>query len=380
MATASVFEHFVTLKDPRLDRRKLHQLPDILFMTLCAVISGCDNWVHIADYCEIHKDWFTEVLKLEHGIPSHDTFNNVFKAIDNKEFNRCFCSWARDLSSLTNGDIIAIDGKCLRGSIDSASEKSAIYMVNAWSTQNELVLAQHQVSDKSNEITAIPKLLELLNIHGAVFTIDAMGCQTEIADLTIEKGGDYLIALKGNQKTLFEDVKHYFESPLTAPNTSYTTIDGDHGRIEKRTIRSTNDVAWLRERHPNWQSIHSIIEVVSQRDDNDKGIRYFVSSLKEVSDLKKLATIVRGHWGIENKLHWVLDMAFDEDRQRQREDESPANLSVLRQIALNMLKADTTTKMGIKGKRLKAGWSLEYLMKIVFGQKMTLEQISQKVK
>ena len=277
------------------------------------------------------------------------------------------------MTQLSDGEVIAIDGKCLRRSIDKASNKAAIYMVSAWAQQNNLVLGQQKVADKSNEITAIPKLLTQLDIAGSVITMDAMGCQTKIAKQIIEKKADYVLSLKGNQGALHDDVVTYFESNLS-PKIGSENYDGGHGRIETRTIRATADIQWLKDRHPHWVGLKSIIAVTAKRELNNKteeDTRYFISSL-DTTTPEKLGNIVRVHWSIENNLHWVLDHAFDEDAHRTRKGNSAANMAIIRHIALNLLKAEQSVKRGMKTKRLKAGWDKRYLLKVLFGRKIQL--------
>jgi predicted transposase YbfD/YdcC len=363
--TSSIIHHFSSIKDPRINRQKKHQLQDIFFISLCAMICGADNWVAIEEFGLAKEEWFTELLGLEHGIPSHDTFGEVYAAIDTNQFSDCFSRWVADLASLTEGEIIAIDGKCLRRSLDKASKKAAIHMVSAWAQQNNLVLGQVKVDDKSNEITAIPKLLARLDIAGAVVTIDAMGCQKKIAEQIKWQGGDYVLSLKGNQGSLHDDVKTFFTSSLS-PAAASVSYDGEHGRIETRTIRATADIAWLQERH-DWKGLQSIIAVTAKREIGDKvteETRYFISSL-DANDPKRLERVVRAHWAIENNLHWVLDIAFDEDSNRTRKGHSAANLAVIRHIALNLIKAEKTSKVGVKIKRLKAGWDNDYLLRVI---------------
>lgn len=369
-ATASILHHFSSIPDPRIERGKLHKLSDIFFITLCAVICGADDWVSIALFGRSKEAWFTRLLGLKHGIPSHDTFGNVFAAIDTEHFSQCFSRWAADLADLTDGEVIAIDGKCLRRSLDKASGKSAIYMVSAWATENQLVLGQQKVDDKSNEITAIPKLLTQLDIAGAVVTIDAMGCQTQIAEQIIEQKADYLLSLKGNQGTLHEDVKVFFESANTCPPIGHESCNGGHGRIETRQVRATTDINWLRQLHPHWPQLTSIIAVTAIRECKGKTTeetRYFISSM-DATDPKRLGQVVRAHWGIENNLHWVLDHAFREDDQRMRKGYSDANMAIVRHTALNLVKNEKTAKVGVKNKRLKAGWDEDYLLKIITGK------------
>ncbi len=322
-------------------------------------------WVAIEQFGLAKEAWFTELLGLKHGIPSHDTFGEVYAAIDTEQFSVCFSRWVADLASLTEGEVIAIDGKCLRRSLDQASKKAAIHMVSAWAQHNNLVLGQVKVDDKSNEITAIPKLLSRLDIAGAVITIDAMGCQKKIAEQIKQQGGDYVFSLKGNQGTLHDDVKTFFTSSLS-PKVTLVSYEGEHGRIETRSIRATADIAWLQERH-DWKSLRSIIAITATRETDNKvteEIRYFISSL-DANDPERLERVVRAHWAIENNLHWVLDIAFDKDSNRTRKGHSAANLAVIRHIALNLIKAEKTSKVGIKTKRLKAGWDNEYLLRVI---------------
>ena len=344
--TASLIHHFSHIEDPRINRHKKHRLSDIFFITICATICGADNWVAIETFGKAKREWFTQLLNLENGIPSHDTFGNLFAVIDTQEFSR----WVADLTQLTAGQIIAIDGKCLRRSLDRASGKAAIYRVSAWAQQNQLVLGQQKVDDKSNEITAIPKLLTQLDIAGAVITMDAMGCQTKIADQIIQQGADYVLSLKGNQGELHQDVREFFASALS-PTIGDIRYEGEHGRVETRSIRATAQTQWLQERHPGWRGLNSIIAVTAKRELKDKTeeeTRYFISSL-DATDPQRLGNIVRAHWSIENNLHWVvLDQAFDEDDQRTRVGHSAANMAIMRHIALNLLKTEKTAKVGVK--------------------------------
>lgn len=364
--SASILEHFGEIPDPRVNRQKRHQLEDIFFITICAVICGADNWVMIEEFGKAKEDWFREQLGLTNGIPSHDTFGNVFAAIDTDHFSGCFSRWVADLASLSQGQVIAIDGKTIRRSIDRASNVAAIHMVSAWAQQNHLVLGQVKVDDKSNEITAIPKLLERLDISGAVITIDAMGCQKKIAKQIVQQKGDYLLSLKGNQGELYDDVKTYFSSSSSS-QADAISYDGGHGRIETRAVRVINDIDWLKKRHPAWVGLDSIVAVTAKRELKDKvqeETRYFISSL-DGHNPTRMGEVVRAHWAVENNLHWVLDIAFDEDQNRTRKGHSAANLAVIRHIALNLLKNEKSSKVGIKTKRGKAGWSEQYLLKVL---------------
>lgn len=363
--TPSIIHHFSSIQDPRVNRQKRHQLQDVFFITLCAVICGADNWVAIEEFGKAKEEWFTELLELKYGIPSHDTFGDIFAVIDTDEFSECFSNWVADLASLTDGEVIAIDGKCLRRSIDKASNKAAIYMVSAWAQQNSLVLGQVKVADKSNEITAIPTLLSRLDIAGAVITMDAMGCQKKIAKQIIEKESDYVLSLKGNQGSLHEDVTTFFESSLS-PEAAVITFDVGHGRFETRSVRVTDEIEWLKENH-SWVGLRSIIAVTAIRETKNKiteETRYFISSLS-ADNPNQLEHAIRAHWAVENNLHWVLDMAFDEDSNRTRQGYSASNLAVIRHIALNLIKKEKTSKVGVKTKRLKAGWDNDYLLKII---------------
>jgi len=363
----SIIEHFSSIPDPRLNRRKRHKLGDIFFITLCAAICGANDWVAVEMFGKSRKDWFTELLDLENGIPSHDTFGNVFAVIDTQLFSECFSHWVASLVELSDKNIIAIDGKCLRRSMDKASNKSALYMVSAWATENQLVLAQQKVDEKSNEITAIPKLLLQLDISGAVVTMDAMGCQKKVAQQIITQKGDYMLSLKGNQGNLHEDVTLFFESEQTMPEVGHESYDVGHGRTEVRTVRASSKIDWLKERNPHWIGLKSIVAVTAKRECNNKcseETRYFISSL-DATNPQYLGHVVRSHWGIENNLHWVLDYAFQEDDQRTRMGNSAANMSIIRHIALNLLKSDKTAKVGVKNKRLKAGWDNNYLMSVL---------------
>jgi predicted transposase YbfD/YdcC len=367
----TVIEYFASIEDPRLNRRKRHKLSDIFFMALYAIICGADTWTGIAFFAKTKQKWFSQVLKLEHGTPSHDTFARVFSLIQPEQFSKCFSRWANDLSTLKEREIIAIDGKCLRGSLDRASKKEAIYMVSAYAVENQLVLGQQKVDEKSNEITAIPKLLNQLDITGSVVTLDAMGCQKEIAQQIVDKGADYLLSLKGNQGKLHEDVRLFFESADTSPAVGDMSYNGEHGRFETRSVRATAKINWLKERHPEWENLTSIIAVTSERELKGKiseETRYFISSL-DADDPKYLGYVVRAHWAIENNLHWILDNSFNEDHQRMRLGYSDVNMAVMRHIALNLLKSEKTCKTGIKNKRLIAGWDEDYLLQILTGKR-----------
>ena len=366
----SVLAHFRTLPDPRMPRTRRHTLADILVITLCGVICGADDWAALERFGNAKLTWFRTFLALPHGIPSHDTFGRVFAALDPEAFKAAFLAWVGTLAAVMPGDVIAIDGKTLRHTFDTAADKAAIHMVSAWATAQGLCLGQVKTDAKSNEITAIPKLLDVLALTGRIVTIDAMGCQTAIAGAIHAKGGDYVLSLKGNQTRLHDDVRTFFldaEAHAFAgtPHTTAETVDGDHGRIEIRRAWATDDLAWLADR-PRWPGLRSVLRVDATRTLGERTTcetRFFISSLP--SDAALLARVVRSHWAIENSLHWVLDVAMHQDQTRIRTDHAPENLAILHHIALNLLKQDRTEKLGIKNKRLAAGWDHDYLLRLV---------------
>lgn len=371
----TIGEHFSKVSDPRIDRTKRHKLLDIICIAICAVICGADNWVEVENFGQQKLAWLQTFLELPHGIPSHDTFGRVFALVNPEEFQRSFLEWVQAVSRLTQGQVIAIDGKQLRGSYDRSSGKRAIYLVSAWATANRLVLGQQRVNDKSNEITAIPELLKTLEISGCIITIDAIGTQTKIAGLIVGAEADYILSVKENQGKLYQDITALFDYDRQhnfqeAPYEYAKTVGKDHGRIEVRQCWSTSDSEYLesiRNRH-NWKGLKSIVMVEAERIIGGKSsveIRYFISSL--TSNAHQLLQAIRSHWGIENGLHWTLDIAFAEDQSRVRKDHAPENLAVIRHMALNLLKQETTAKGGIKAKRLQCAWSEDYLLKVLAG-------------
>lgn len=368
----SLLEHLKSIPDPRIDRQKRHKLEDILAIAVCAIICGADDWVSIEEFGKAKFTWFKTFLDLPNGIPSHDTFGRVFSLIAPSHFQRCFISWVESVTDILQGQVVAIDGKTLRRSHDKKSAKSAIHMVSAWAANNRIVLGQVKTEEKSNEITAIPELLEVLDISGCIVTIDAMGCQKKIAAKIIEKEADYILALKGNQGNFAKDVEKYFTE---ADNNDYRgmsvdfyeTKDVNHGRIEYRRYWITDSIDKIKGIQ-SWQGLNTVAMVESERHiDDDVSIehRYYISSID--INAKLFGQAVRAHWGIENSVHWVLDIAFREDDSRVRTGNAAENLATTRHIALNLLKNEKTAKIGVKNKRLKAGWDHSYLAKLLTG-------------
>ncbi len=367
----SITEHFSILKDPRVERTKRHSLNDIVVLTVCAVICGADSWVAIEEFGKAKLSWFKTFLDLPSGIPSHDTFGRVFAALDPNEFGRCFATWLSAAAKALTGEIIAIDGKTVRRSFDKAAEAAAIHMVSAWAVKAHVVLGQVKTEAKSNEIKAIPELLKKLELSGCIVTIDAMGCQRAIVEDIVKRNADYVICLKGNQSVMHDEVRQLFDWAArdgykNLPHDYHETVDKGHGRVETRRCWTTSETDWFQDR-AKWAGLASFAMVESERSVGDETSierRYFVSSL-DGGNAKRLAEAVRGHWGIENELHWVLDVAFREDDCRVRVGFAAQNLSLVRQLALCLLKREATSKVGVKTKRMKAGWDEAYLLKVL---------------
>jgi predicted transposase YbfD/YdcC len=361
---SNLYTHFKSLKDHRIDRKKLHSLHDIINLVIIGIICSADSWEAIEEFGKAKIEFLKTFLTLENGIPSHDTIGRVFASIDPEKFEKCFISWT---NSLKNKDIkkevVAIDGKTICGSRDNFHNTKATHLVSAWACNNQLVLGQTKVDGKSNEITAIPVLLELLDLEGCILTIDAMGAQTDIAAKIIDKKADYILALKGNQGALEEEVESIFR--VQKPEDEDHVLEKNRGRIESRKCEVIRDLEFL-DGKEKWVGIKSIIKITSVREVGDKKsteIRLYISSLDESA--KDLNQYIRQHWGIENSLHWTLDMTFNEDRQRKREKNAAQNFAQAQKIALNLLKNEDSTKMSLRTKRLKAAWDNIFLLKIL---------------
>ena len=370
--SGSFTQHFETVEDPRSRSGLRHPLNEVLFITICSVIAGADDWVAVERFGKAKFRWFKQYLPLKHGIPSHDTFGTVFEMIDPEQFTEAFIDWMKMIATVSG--VIALDGKTVRHSFDKSAKKSAIHMVSAWSAVNRLVLGQVKVDSKSNEITAIPKLLKLLAIKGCLITIDAMGCQTAIAEQVIEQGGDYLLAVKGNQKHLYEDIQHLFKHAvannfLTEGFDEEQVVNKGHGRLEIRHCQVIAHPEWLDylRGYDQWRNLKCVVKIQSNRHVKGKRspeCRYYICS--KIASAADLLAAARSHWGVENNVHWVLDVTFDEDGSRVRKGHAQQNFATMRRIALNMLNQETTKKDSLKGKRQWAGWDESYLEQIVF--------------
>lgn len=359
-----IARHIDCIKDPRHHNTR-HLLYDTLMIAFSAIISGADSWTQVEEYGRSKQAWFNEFLKLPNGIPSHDTFGRLFARLDPKGFQNFFTRWVQDLPKSLKGKTVAVDGKTLRGSHDRTNSKSAIHMVSAWAAEINLVLGQLKTDDKSNEISAIPELIKTLALEGAIITIDAMGCQKKIACIIVEENADYVIQVKSNQQSLHQNIALFFQDPANGPFDSFETVDGEHGRIEIRRYFTTDHIDWLQGRHL-WAGIKTIAMVIRQRDIGgtvSMETAYFISSLD--SHAPTIANAIRDRWGIENSLHWCLDISFREDHCRVRKDHAPENLGILRHTTLYLLKRQKSLKRGIQIKRLKAAWDHNYLLKIL---------------
>lgn len=369
---------FSQLDDPRADTHSCrHLLSDILLLTILAVLCGADGWSAVERFGKSKYEWLKDILILPNGIPSHDTIGDLFARLNPEQLQSCFLQWVNEVFDFSGGEIIAIDGKTLRHSYDSALDKPAIHMVSAWACKNNLVLGQLKTQEKSNEITAIPQLLKTLNLKGNIVTIDAMGCQKKIAKQIIDQEGDYVLNLKANQPNLNKNVSSFLDKNFDEENIEnllfdkYEVTNNNHGRIESRCYFVTDKLDWLPQ-SKDWAGLKSVGMVDYERIEKTTGEiiverRYFISSL--CANAKTFANAIRMHWGIENGLHWCLDVGFNEDACRVRKNFASENFAVIRHIALNLLKQEKTAKVGIKIKRQMAGWDNNYLAKLLDNSK-----------
>lgn len=354
---------FSQIPDPRIDRRKLHLLEDILLLTLLAVLCGAESYESIELFGKSKKDFLKQVLSLPNGIASHDTIERLFKRIDSHAFEAAFLCWIKSLEINTEGKIISIDGKTLRGSQDGTNGRYAIHMVSAWCAANEMTLGQIRTESKSNEINAVKQLLELLDIEGSIITLDAMGCQKEIAAAIVGKKADYILAVKQNQQTLYDQIAGAFAHQKSQHHA--VELEADHGRIEHRTCSVIHQLSWIGEKE-KWEALQSIIKIEATREVNATSsteTRYYISSLKQ--DAHYFNRTIRQHWRIENSYHWVLDVQFREDESRKRKGQSAENFAIIRRIALNLIKQKKLRRLGVHYKRLFAGWDHDFLLSLL---------------
>lgn len=375
----SLIEHFQMLSDPRVDRTRDHDLIDVLIIAICTLLCGGESFNDMEDFGYAKQDWFKTFLRLRNGIPSHDTFNRVFAALDPEQFLDCFLRWTQSLRQAVPQEIVALDGKALRGALNK--DQSIKYIVSAWAESNNLVLGQLKVTDKSNEITALPRLMRVLELSGCIVTIDAMGCQKKIAKEIIESDAEFVLALKGNQETVHQEVKEFVDAAVAetqkprpqgarlsvaaARLAALETVEKDHGRLETRRYYQSAELDWFADLK-QWEGLKSVGMVESVREIDGKATverRYYLSSLP--LNVELFARAVRGHWAVENKLHWVMDVCFREDHSRARSGFAAENLATLRRLALNLLKRENTKKRGIRGKQLNAGWDHAYLLRLL---------------
>lgn len=353
---------FSDLQDPRDDNAR-HDLLEVLVIALCTVLCGGEDCTDMALFGRAKEAFLRQFLHLRHGIPSHDTFSRVFRLLDPVKFHACFLQFMQRFAETTQG-VVAIDGKTLRRSFDRAAGTSALHLISAWAADQRLVLGQLAVDDKSNEITAVPKLLNMLSLKGTIVTVDALNCQRHIAQQIVDQGGDYVLALKGNQGTLHADVSLFLDDPKAVADSAPSAVDGDHGRIETRTSTVSTDIAWLQEDHA-WPGLAAIGKVVRTREVGAKmttETAYYL--LSTPLSAERFSTVARHHWGIENRLHWVLDVTMNEDQTRNRKDHGPENLALLRRLALNLARIEPS-KGSMKGKLKRAGWDNAFLAQLL---------------
>lgn len=363
------FEHFSSMKDPRVSRTRRHNLMDIVIIAICAILCGADSWTEIALFGRCKRDWFTTFLTLPNGIPSHDTFGRVFALLDAEVFEQSFEAWVASIAMFTGGDIVAVDGKTVRRSHNNKDGMSALHIVSAFAVKNGLSLGERKIDTKSNELKAIPKLLNILNLSGCTITIDAAGCYKEVVKNIVNNGANYVIAVKKNQPRLFKHIGEIFDNNTHAQCYDRTQEeDNTHGRQVIRVcevisnLTSVDTITCVEE----W-GVKSVVKIINTRKTKTRvttETRFYISSLSNVS-AKEMLNTIRAHWGIENSLHWVLDIAYREDESRIRTGYAQQNFALMRKITLNLLKQETTIKVGIKGKRLNAGWDTSYLLEVL---------------
>ena len=380
-AISPLKDHLLQLIDPRLKRRRKHELIDVLMIAVTALLCGAENFSHMAQFGKAKEAWLRTFLTLAHGIPSHDTFRRVFMLLAPEKFSSVFLSWTQSLRQAVGAEVVALDGKTVRRSFDSAKGQSAIHLVSAWASTNRLVLGQIKVDDKSNEITAVPELLRALELAGCIVTVDALNCQKNIAKEIQEADADYVMALKGNHGTAHEEIKTFLDAALeetlapklpgaklsagAATLAAYETVDKGHGRVETRCYYQSAELDWFADLE-GWEGLESVGMVEARREIRGKLTverRYYLSSLP--LDVQTFARAVREHWGVENQLHWVLDVQMNEDQNRARSGHAAENLGLLRRLALNQLRRDTRCQTGIKGKQLNASWDHAYLQSLL---------------
>jgi predicted transposase YbfD/YdcC len=379
--SVNIVDHFRNIEDPRIDRRKRHTIWDIIVLTICAVVCGCETWEDIEIYGKEKQQWLKGFLTLPNGIPSHDTIRRLFIRLNPEQLQQCFLSWVEAIRRHTEGEVVSIDGKTARRTHDRSAGKNALHMVSAWASENRIVLGQVKTDEQSNEITAIPELLKLLELKGCIVTIDAIGCQTQIAQQIREKKAEYVLAVKANRPDLLGELKYCFEESKEGASSQedwydyHRTFDKEHGRMETREYLITDEIDWLGALVKGWADVKSIGMVRSRRvvgEEESSECRYYLTSLEANAEV--FATAVRAHWGVENSLHWVLDMVFREDESRMRKGNSPENFAILRRIALNLVRRDTSSKFSLKARRKAAGWSNSYLERLLFAPDNAFER------
>jgi len=361
--------YFSGMDDPRIDRTKLHPLQNVIVMALCGAIGGCDGWEALEDFAECRADWFETFLDMPNGTPSADTFRRVFAALDPTDFEGRFRVWVRGFAKSLEGEVIAIDGKSLRGAVDRANKDNVLHLLHVWATEQHLLLAQCAVEGAPGEVQAIPELLKLIDVKGAIVTADANGCTAAVTKAIREGGADYVLALKGNRGRLHEHVEAKFDAAAARAYrgiAKYRTEESAHGRIEQRTVRALALDEMYENAQVEWADLRTIVEIERVRTvggETSTERQFYISSLPP--EPKRIAKAIRAHWGVESSLHWCLDVGFDEDASRIRDHQAATNFATINRFALSMIKRETTTKRGVKAKRRIAGWDTQYLQRIL---------------